>query len=639
MGYVPLRQKMNPYMLAEVAKFGIRSVLRHHLKAENHAFVAVLVVPPTADPIIYHDAAFLLLRDDQPTADFEFDRWRVEYFTGGKDSPSKSDLEHLAAADRTVVFLKERCELPRSLALATDVYADIPEPTPEHFLVAALNCGINEMTEADAEYLAKLPFKDIKAAMGVGRPFASAMRRLREVPTEAESKELAEPPLHAVDLSKLEQVIGHEAIKAWAVTLVEDIGSWREGTLEWREVDKGAVITGPPGTGKTRLARAIAEACGMRLIPTSAAKWQAKGHLGDYLKAMRQVFVEAARNAPCVLFIDEIDAVGDRERASGDNESYHRQAINGLLEVMDGSDGREGVVVIAATNDVSVLDPALLRPGRLERVFPVGLPDARERRAILGCHLAPHAPPEDLDWFDDVSQGMSGADIEMVARDAKRLIRRAGRELTSDHLRSAMPAIRRIHDAELRRNAVHESGHAIVGVKLGVRTLVSVSISEFVLATRSSSSVGQARFESERSAPRGRQELLDEIAMLMGGVAAEEVVLGSFVDGAGGLEGSDLVTATDLATIVHCQLGMGFTMTSEVGQGARDLRAMRQLSPIVWRQVDETVRVQFERAKSIIQDLKSGVELVAAELFARKRLSGDDVRARLAEAEAPPRPK
>ena len=638
MSHALSRQKIKPYMLAEVAKFGIRSVLRHHLKAENHAFVAVLVVPPTADPVIYHDAACLLLRDDQPVAEFEFEKWRVEYFTGGKDSPSKRDLEHLAAADRTVVFLRERCELPRSLTLATDVYADIPEPTPEHFLVAALKCGIREMTETDAEYLAKLPFKDIKAAMGVGRPFASAMRRLRELGLESEPVEQAASQPNSVDLSKLDQVIGNDAIKAWATALLEDIGSWRERTLPWRDVDKGAVITGPPGTGKTRLARAIAEACGMRFIPTSAAKWQAKGHLGDYLKGMREVFADAERDAPCIVFIDEIDAVGDRNQPAGDNGPYIRAAINGLLEVLDGSDGREGVVVIAATNDVSVVDPAILRPGRLERVFPVGLPDASERRAILVFHLAPYAPPEDLEWFDDVSEGMSGADIEIVARDAKRLARRSGSDLMSEQVRTSMPAMRRIEGEELRRNAIHEVGHAVVGMRLGVRTMVSVSISDFVLLGSSSRSVGQTRFESPRGVPRGRQELLDEIAMLTAGIAAEEVILASFVDGAGGLEGSDLVAATDLATIVHCQLGMGYTMTSEVGQGGGDLRAMRRLNPVAWEQIDGTVKTQFERAKSIIQDLRSGVEFVATELLARKRLSGDDVRAMLAASGAPPRP-
>ena len=125
--------------------------------------------------------------------------------------------------------------------------------------------------------------------------------------------------------------------------------------------------------------------------------------------------------------------------------------------------------------------------------------------------------------------------------------------------------------------------------------------------------------------------------MLMGGIAAEEVVMGSFVDGAGGLIGSDLVTATDLATIVECQLGMGFMLTSEVGEGPRDLRTMRQLNPIAWRQIDETVRVQFERAKSIVVDLRSEVEDVAAVLLAKKRLTGDEVRAMLADSGAPPR--
>lgn len=133
--------------------------------------------------------------------------------------------------------------------------------------------------------------------------------------------------------------------------------------------------------------------------------------------------------------------------------------------------------------------------------------------------------------------------------------------------------------------------------------------------------------------------MLDEIAMLTAGIAVEEVILGSFVDGAGGLEGSDLVTATDLATIVHCQLGMGYTMTSDVGQGGRDLRAMRRLNPVAWEQIDATVKAQFARAKSIIQDLRDGRRtcrhrVVGAEAPFWGRRQGDARRERIASTPA-----
>ena len=187
------------------------------------------------------------------------------------------------------------------------------------------------------------------------------------------------------------------------------------------------------------------------------------GHLGDMLKAMRKTFEAANKKAPCILFLDEIDAFGDRSSDSaGDNLDYKRQVINALLECLDPPGGRPGVVVVAATNFPEVIDPALLRPGRLERLIAIPLPDGAAREAILRQHLRGLPAPDDLRQFREMSAGYAGANIELVAREARRRVRREGRALEEKDLLDALPPSRMLSNAELRRVAIHEAGHAIV---------------------------------------------------------------------------------------------------------------------------------------------------------------------------------
>ncbi|CAN7442739.1 ATP-binding protein [Pararhizobium sp. LjRoot235] len=147
------------------------------------------------------------------------------------------------------------------------------------------------------------------------------------------------------------------------------------------------LLSDPPGCGKTSFAAALARTCGVKLVLASAARWQAMGHLGDLLKAMRRAFDDATKNSTSILFIDEFDSFGDRQALSGDNASYSRQVVNGLLECMDGVRGREGVIVIGATNFPALIDEALLRPGRLERHCAIPLPE--KMQTYVMNHIKP----------------------------------------------------------------------------------------------------------------------------------------------------------------------------------------------------------------------------------------------------------
>ncbi|MBS7792451.1 ATP-binding protein [Roseococcus sp. SDR] len=219
------------------------------------------------------------------------------------------------------------------------------------------------------------------------------------------------------------------AVNDWVHSLVRDFADYREGRIGWAEVDRGAVIAGPPGCGKTTLARAMAEEMGVPLILGSQAQWQSCGHQGDMLKAMRGTFAEARQAAPCLLFLDELDAFSDRRKLSGDNAEYCRQVTNALLAELDGAVGRDGVVVIGACNHADLLEPALTRPGRLERVLALGPPDRDVMEAVLRVHLGGELKHEALADVAVLAHGMTGAEAEAAVRDAKRAARVLGRPL------------------------------------------------------------------------------------------------------------------------------------------------------------------------------------------------------------------
>jgi SpoVK/Ycf46/Vps4 family AAA+-type ATPase len=611
-----------------VAMCGLRSVLRPFVRRPDTSFVAILALREWDALPYYKTAARELLsikssrmaewENSQVVTtieDFEHMRFKLEVF----------DL--VRAATQVVVFVPNLDDVPLKIRTLADFFGVINPPTVGHYLAAARALDIADMTKAHAEFLAEQPLESIKLAFRKGRPLINSIRRLKRQATLEAEATVAPPAKPTVTLNDMH---GYGIAKDWGLRLAEDILAWQQGVIAWEDVDRGALIYGPPGCGKTTYAQALADTCGVELVIASAGRWQARGHLGDFLKAMRASFAEATKKAPSILFIDEFDSMGSREIASdGDNHDYKRQAINGLLECLDPVEGREGVVVIGATNDPKAIDPALLRPGRLEITIQIPLPDDIARVGILKQHLAVHEIAGDLAEFVASSRGWSGADIMKVARDVRRLARVRGVPLTERLLMEVMPARRALSALELRRMAVHEAGHAILCVLLSSDVLHHVYIEQSITQNGGRGLLGAAACSPIDDVIKTVESYEDRIAMMLGGIAAETLVFGNHSDGAGGVARSDLAIASDLATKIERHFGFGESLLVDIGNGARPLESLRARDAGLRDRVDERLKDQFDRATSILAKHRPNLECLVDWLMTRGRVEGDEVRALL----------
>ena len=355
---------------------------------------------------------------------------------------------------------------------------------------------------------------------------------------------------------RLEDLPGMGEAQRWGLALAADLVEYRAGSLPWSDIENGMLLHGPPGTGKTLFARALAGSCGVPLHSHSVAAWQSRGHLGDLLKGMRAAFAEALKTAPCVLFLDELDSVGSRDEPLGDNASYQRQVVNGLLECLDGAALRDGVVVIGATNKPDVIDPAVLRPGRLGRHIEIQLPDVAGRVGILEHHLRDELHEPDLARLADEFGEASGAALAQLVREARGLARRDRRPLSEADLWAALPPGVLLSDAAFRRICLHEAGHAVVGLELSEVSGLVPTRARVRRRVRDGSG-NRTDFDVIEGVDQSRESMEARLIVLLAGLAAEEVLLGSRGNHSGGAPDADLVRATRLALDYELCLGLG----------------------------------------------------------------------------------
>ena len=420
----------------------------------------------------------------------------------------------------------------------------------------------------------------------------------------------------------LDDLHGLGAAGEWGRDLAIDLADWQAGQISWSEVDRGVLLSGAPGTGKTTFAAALARTCDVELVATSMAQWQACGHLGDYLKAMRKAFETAKKKVPCILFVDEFDSAGDRNRSDSDNASYDVKAINGLLECLDGVAGREGVVVVGATNDPGRIDTALRRPGRLERIIEIPLPDEAARHGILRYHLRGDLGGVDLSPVVERSQGMAGAWLEALIRQARRTARRARRDMVIDDLLAALPTREPMPAQVLAMSAVHEAGHGIIALEYG-KTIKFAQVTRDILTDSNSfdgGCVSIVRSDAEIYL-RSKNQIVLMIKHLLGGLAAEDIFFGERNDGGE----ADLKEATWWAARMWLSTGQQDRLTYLSSTEPDPVLAVLKSRLDIQGEVEELLQRCMSEVKTIIEQRRDDVRRLADALVERGRLSGDDI--------------
>ncbi|TIM76597.1 AAA family ATPase [Mesorhizobium sp.] len=580
--------------------------------------VVGLLLPAGADKDIYEEAvhyaahgpSFIYGGLDGTEILTKGDRW-----TKAKEAELSTAL---SKRRRVVLVMESGAEMPDYFRLAADGVVEVGPILPRHVIAGARLCLKTEITPEQADFIATMPLSVIGATLRPGRSVAHAIKLMVQASAPRAAKDISGPTLD--DLHGLGEA------GEWGRELATDLADWRAGRIGWADVDRGILLSGPPGTGKTTFAGALARTCNVHLVLGSLGRWQAKGHLGDLLKAMRAAFDDARRNAPSIIFIDEIDAVGDREKFSDHNAQYCTEVVAALLECIDGAEGREGVVVVGACNHPHRLDAAIVRAGRLDRHVRIPLPDQKGREGILRWHLQGMLVDADLSEVAGRTEGWNGASLEQLVRQARRRARRARRDMTLNDLASELPALVPIPPEMRRRTAVHETGHAIVALALACGELVSVSVEKAILPNPELfQNGGGTLFRDKGIKERTQAQLLDSIAVRLGGIAAEEVVFGERSAGGGGGRGSDLHTATLSALAFEASYGLGEGLAYLAPDDEEELFSALRLDRFLHARVDKMLLEQFQRAKRVIERERLEVNRVAEALLVKGTLDASEV--------------
>ncbi|MBV8757708.1 MAG: ATP-dependent zinc metalloprotease FtsH [Deltaproteobacteria bacterium] len=405
-------------------------------------------------------------------------------------------------------------------------------------------------------------------------------------------------------------------------------------------IPKGVLMMGPPGTGKTLLARAIAGEAGVPFFSISGSDF-VEMFVGVGASRVRDLFEQGKKNAPCIIFIDEIDAVGRHRGAGlGGGHDEREQTLNQLLVEMDGFESNDGVIIIAATNRPDVLDPALLRPGRFDRRIVVPRPDVRGRMGILQVHTrkVPLATGVDLEVIARSTPGFSGADLEFLVNEAALIAARRDKDkVESEDFEEAkdkvlMGAERRsmiISDKEKRTTAVHEAGHALIARFAGVE---ADPVHKVTIIPRGRALGLTQQLPPEDRLSMTREFALNQIAILMGGRVAEEIVFQQKTTGAG----NDIERATELARSMVTEWGMSdefgplnFSSGKQEVFLGRDFNQNNSHSEDTSQRIDAEIRrivtTQYDRAVAILTEHRKELELIAEGLLEYETLDGDDI--------------
>ena len=444
-------------------------------------------------------------------------------------------------------------------------------------------------------------------------------------------------------------VAGQEEAKESLKEVVDFLENPKRYEAIGAKLPHGALLVGPPGTGKTLIAKAVAGEAGVPFFSISGAEF-VEMFVGRGAAKVRDLFKQANEKAPCIVFIDEIDAVGKRRDGGLSSNDEREQTLNQLLTEMDGFDNHKGIVVLAATNRPESLDPALLRPGRFDRRVPMELPDLAGRKSILELHLkdVKTQPPIDLSAIARATPGASGADLANIINEgALRAVRMGRPRATQEDFEESVEVViagqqRKstvLSDHEKQVVSYHEIGHAIVAA----RQKGSAPVTKITIVPRTSGALGYTmQVEEDEKFLTTKQEVLDKLAVYCGGRAAEELIFGEMTTGAA----NDIEQATKLARNMITRFGMseefGMMALGTVQNVYLNQDTSLTCAPGTAERVDAAVLKVIEqahaRALQILKENKFKLHELARYLYKKETITGEEFM-KLLERENPLMPK
>lgn len=508
-------------------------------------------------------------------------------------------------------------ELPSVLTTAADLTIGIKAPNGatirraiRMFTGQQVSCDIEEAIAAGLE------FHDLVAAFRGHSSPEEIIDRLRNAAVAARGSARVER------LPKLEDAVEYGAARTWGLTLAKDLNDYRAGRLDWQSVDRGAVLYSEPGLGKSLYARILAQACGVPLLAYSIADLFATsaGFLDSVIKSSRAMFERAAAAAPCILFLDEIDALPNRATMSPRGADWWTPVITDFLLSLDNAVAgkRAGVVVCAATNNIAGVDAALLRPGRLERAIEIRRPDHAGVMNILRHHLGDELEGADLTDIAHLMDGSTGAEIMMAVRSARRIGRSAARALQMEDLFQAIAPVEQIPPAALKRICIHEAAHAVASIKAGSGILKRCAV------RLSGTSGGHTLIENDMNDLMTRDAVERRAVVTLAGQSAERVLIGDASLGAGGSDESDLAQVTQWVAALHASTGLGDTL-AYITSHQDALQAVRR-HPELRLKVEQHLQVLQARTDELVRRHRDAILALADRLQTRRHLSGEEIR-------------
>ena len=442
--------------------------------------------------------------------------------------------------------------------------------------------------------------------------------------------------VHSSDGIKFADVAGEDEAKENLTEIVDYLHNPKKYEEIGAKMPKGLLLVGPPGTGKTMLAKAVAGEAGVPFFSMSGSEF-VEMFVGMGASKVRDLFKQAKEKAPCIVFIDEIDAIGGK-RSNGNMGGHdeREQTLNQLLTEMDGFDGNTGVVILAATNRPETLDPALTRPGRFDRRVPVELPDLKGREEILKVHVKKIKVEPNVDYTQiaRMASGASGAELANIVNEAAlRAVRQGRKAATQADLEESIETVIAgyqkknaiLTDREKMVVAYHEIGHALVAAKQSN----SAPVQKITIVPRTSGALGYTmQVDEGNHYLMTKEEIENKIATYTGGRVAEEIAVGSITTGAS----NDIEQATKLARAMITRFGMNDefgmvafeTVSNQYLGGDTALACSAETQTKIDEKVVGVVKEQYEKAKKIITENKRKLDQLAQYLYINETITGDE---------------